>query len=107
MAQSYNDEKIISAAQMVSAIAADVARRSIPEMGWPLDRYFINETDVPLYLRFATKADGIDVAAGQFTVTIGAGQWGFVEFDRWAGEIQIAAPGATTGRVIVSIGREV
>lgn len=104
----YDNETVIPAAQMVSAAQADIDLRSMPALGNPrVDRFVTNNLDVRLYYRYCPKAKGINVAANQYTSYIPAGNGAVIESDRWAGEVQLSAPGAATGNVIVSIARDV
>ncbi|MGL5060516.1 MAG: hypothetical protein ACRC62_11105 [Microcoleus sp.] len=109
MAIQYDNERIITAAQMVSAVQTDIDLRSIGAMSAHprADRFITNNLDVRLYYRFAPKAKGIDVGVNQYTSYIPAGSAAVIEADRWIGEIQLAAPGAATGHVVVSIARDV
>ena len=104
----YDNETVITAAQMVSAVQADIDLRSIPALAHPrVDRFVTNNLNVVLYYRYCPKAKGIDVAASRYTSYIPAGNGAVIESDRWGGEVQLSAPGATTGNVIVSIARDV
>lgn len=103
----YDQEIAISAAQMLSGAPDDVARRSLPALGFPrVDRFVTNNLDVRLYYRFTPKEKPINVAANQYTSYIPAGGAAIIEADRWGGEVQLAAPGATTGTVVISIARD-
>lgn len=104
----YDNETILTAAQLGSTAQADIDKRSLPALGHPrVDRFITNATDVRVYYRYCPKVKGINVAAGQYTSFIPAGSAAVIESDRWAGEVQLSAPGATTGNVVIAIARDV
>jgi hypothetical protein len=104
----YDNEIVITAAQMISAAQPDIDRQSLPALAHPrVDRYITNNLDVRLFYRYCPKAKGIDVTANQYTAFIPIGGVAVIEADRWGGEVQLAAPGAATGNVMISIARDV